>query len=176
MDKSCRDAGSRWSLVFGANAIVMYAIAMNMICVGCGVCHNNCRMIGAYCALALCFIHILVLVFTAFYRFDGMGQLCSESLAKSSFVDDNWTYSTDGNLILILFVIQVFTGWLCFHHGTTDMRLMKIEIGSKTAKTPQSPKRNNSQSPKHHKNSISYSRVTDTSKTQLNQTKPASNK
>lgn len=73
MDKSCRDAGSRWSIVFGANALVMYAIAANMICVGCGACRVKCRQIGAYCALALCIVHILVLVLTAFYRFNGMG-------------------------------------------------------------------------------------------------------
>lgn len=51
----------------------MYVIAMNMICVGCGACKDKCETIGAYIAMGLFLVHITVLIFTAYFRFNGMG-------------------------------------------------------------------------------------------------------
>ena len=72
-DKDCRDAGSNWSGVFLFNAIIMIALILNMVCIGLGGCIPLFRIIGAYAAMLLCVLHLVVIIMTAVYRYNAMG-------------------------------------------------------------------------------------------------------
>ena len=126
MEKECRDKGSQWSSVIFFNAVIMLAVFLNMCCAGFGGIMPLCRLVGAYFASLLCLGHLAVIVITAVYRYNSMGMLCALSSSptkiSSTSIDDEWTYQTDGRLMIFCFIIQLLTFVLFCMQGVCNIR------------------------------------------------------
>ena len=124
-DKDCRDLGSQWSVVYICNAVIMTAMLINFVCVCVGSRVAIARLLGAWFACCICCAHFPIIITTAVLRFRPQGMLCALSEANTYFVDDEtkptdqWTYTSDGSLILALWIMQLLCCCCCCGAGST---------------------------------------------------------
>lgn len=114
----CKMQGSRWSHIYGANAILLTLVFINMVLLCCGTNRVIPRIASAICAVSLCVMQFGTLIATGVYRFRLQGMLCGMSQRPTNYTDrvsapnDMWTYEKDGMLIMMIWMIQVM-GFIC---------------------------------------------------------------
>jgi len=64
----CKMEGCRWSHVFGANAIILTLVIINMILLCIGTRRVFARIASAVCAMAICCMQFATLIATGIYR------------------------------------------------------------------------------------------------------------
>lgn len=118
-DADCQKLGSRWSVIFILNGILLLLVLLNMCCVGVGAYVPIFRCLGACCAPWCCCAHFAIIVMTGVFRFSLYGRLCALSkgatnwTSKDDAPDDDWTYEKDGQLILALWILQILSFVCC---------------------------------------------------------------
>lgn len=119
-------------MVYIVNASVLLATVANMICIGFGGAFLTSRMVGAWFASCLCVAHTAALVLTAVYRYNAMGMLCSLSTVSTNVgidsIDDEWTYQSDGRMLIFCFIIQLLTFVLFCFQGVCNLRPRSLAV------------------------------------------------
>ena len=68
-DAECWKKGSRWSIVYLLNALVIFFLMISMIFICLGTKYPRFRVISSYLATLICLFHSVVLILTAVFRF-----------------------------------------------------------------------------------------------------------
>ena len=110
-DAECWKKGSRWSLVYLLNALVVLLLMISMVLICIGTRHPKLRIISSYLASIICLFHSVVLILTAVFRFRPQGMLCALNEQPTYWSSDDehptneWNYKKDSQLILALWII-----------------------------------------------------------------------
>ena len=121
-DADCQKEGTRWSLVFQFNGITLALLALTYLLLALGARFFTVRIIGACMNCFLTCVHFAAIVTTAVYRFNAKGKLAAICLSPSHYeeggvpddplgsgvLNSDWTFKKDGDLILAIWVCQLF--------------------------------------------------------------------
>ena len=83
-DADCMLSGSKWSVLFIVNGLLMLFLMFNMVCVGFGTKMPACRVTGAIVGGILGLVNFAMIVTTAVYRFSAIGMLCSMDVTSTN--------------------------------------------------------------------------------------------
>lgn len=98
---------TNWHVIFEFNGVVLLFVSIAYATVAVGAFFYHIRLIGAIASCFMNFLHMIVLIVTASYRFSTHGRLCALS-QKQSFYEgngkftDDWSYQKDANLMVDL--------------------------------------------------------------------------
>lgn len=127
-------AGCRWSKLYLLNGITCILIAINCIFAIIGAFVFKCRAVSSCFGSLLCCLTTAAIVTTGVFRFNTYGKLAALSLTPTKYngeafvlgkpaevsypADDDRTYSTDADMILITWIFMiVFCCTSCCHGG-----------------------------------------------------------
>ena len=123
--------GTRWSLIFLFNGITMASLSFTYFLIAIGSRYFTTRIIGACLNCFLSCVHFATIVTTAIYRFNTKGKLAAICLAPSHFegvdsetlLGSSSTFKKDGDLILTVWVCQLFLVMALCCLGSLPLRI-----------------------------------------------------
>ena len=108
-DRECWIKGTRWSIIYLVNGIILLFLPPVAICTLCGLREPVCRCAAAWGLIVVSLANFFNLISTAIFRFNARGKLCAMATYPTYFTDeefdDSWTYEKDGQLILALWIL-----------------------------------------------------------------------
>ena len=124
-DEECRKLGNRWSIIYEFCGFTLMLLAVNGIAQAIGAYNFHARAIAACCGCLLGCVNFAAIITTCVFRFNIMGRYSTLSLMPSQYdqpfdhsvktktmimssLSDNHTYESDGHLIMLLWVGQLF--------------------------------------------------------------------
>ena len=131
-DADCMKEGTRWSLIFLFNGLTMALLSFTYLLIAIGSRYFTTRIIGACLNCFLSCVHFATIVTTAIYRFNTKGKLAAICIAPSYFegsdtgvIGNSWTFKKDGDLILTIWVCQLFLVLALCCLGSLPLRMSK---------------------------------------------------
>ena len=117
--QQCLEKGTGWAGMWAFNGSIMIIQAINFIAMACGAYYWWPRLLGTLCNCCLSCVHLSawIVIFSA--RFSPLGNYCAINIAPIQLkgdtmddFDDEWTYQSEGGLMIIFGVIQALL-FLC---------------------------------------------------------------
>ena len=124
----CQKSGTRWTLVYWLNGIVLLMLSTTYIVFTFGACLFWARFMGACINFFVSCIHIYAILMTAVFRLNIKGRLAANCNDPSHYegqdqaLSDKWTFRTDSKLILSVWMIQFFLALIFCCLGSLPIR------------------------------------------------------
>ena len=86
-DEDCMKKGSRWSVLFFVDGLVMFGYSVGFVCMICAMKVPVVRLATSACACCMCLTQFGTIITIGVFRFNSWGLLCSLSERRNMYID-----------------------------------------------------------------------------------------